>query len=402
MLTGQILLELIAILCVVQILGALATWVGQLWVIGEVVAGIALGPSLLGALAPGVESQLFPAGTLPTLDTLGQIGLVLYMFSMGAHMDASAMLLQRRKVLAVSLSGIALPFALGVTLALPLYPRFAGSRASQISFVLVVGVSMAITAFPVLARLLAEKQLTTSRIGVLALTSAAVGDVIAWCLLATVVAVIHADNLGAAVATECLTLVFVAAMLTVVRPILAYVAERAGSQRALVALSLICLLASAYSTNALGIHPVFGAFLMGMILPRQAPFVDFIESIDQVNTGLFLPLYFVYSGLQTHIGLVHDPSLWLLCLLLVAAACAGKFVGCAGPLRLAGDNWHAACTLGILMNTRGLVELIVLNIGLELGVLSPTLFAMLVIMALATTAMTSPLLTLVDRTVKRH
>ena len=397
MLTGQILLQLVAILCVVQILGYLAGWVGQLWVIGEVVAGIALGPSLLGALAPPVESQLFPASTLPTLDTLGEIGLVLYMFSMGARMDAGEMLRQRRRALIVSLSGIALPFALGVALALPLYPRFAGPKASQIAFVLVVGVSMAITAFPVLARLLAEKKMTTSRIGILALTCSAVGDVIAWCLLAAVVAVIHAAGFGAAAETIGLTIAFVVAMLAVVRPLLARAAERAGSERALIALSLICLLASAYITNALGIHPVFGAFLMGIILPRRAPFLDYVGSIDQVNTGLFLPLYFVYSGLHTSIGLIHGLSLWLLCLLVVAVACAGKFVGCAGALRLTGDNWRASCTLGILMNTRGLVELIVLNIGLDLGVLSPALFAMLVIMALVTTAMTSPLLSLVER-----
>ena len=395
MLTQQILLQLIVILLTVQVFGYLAGRIGQQWVIGEIVAGIALGPSLLGALAPGLTTALFPADTLPTLNTLGQIGLVLYMFSLGARMDISLMLRQSRKAIVVSSGGIVLPLVLGGGMAFFLFPQYAGAHATQVSFVLLVGTAMAITAFPVLARLLAEKKMVDTRVGVLALTCAAVGDVIAWCLLALVVALTAAHGGPAsAIVTVGLTVLFAVVMVTVVRPVLAYAAEHILSNRLFITLSIILLLASATVTSAIGIHPVFGAFLMGLILPRRTVIADHIRSVDQANNGLFLPLYFVYSGLNTQIGLIHGVSLWLLCLLVLAIACVGKFVGSTAATRLMGDSWHDALTIGVLMNTRGLVELIVLNIGLQTGVLSPTLFAMLVIMAVVTTAMASPLLPL--------
>jgi Kef-type K+ transport system membrane component KefB len=392
-LTQQILTQLIVILITVQLFGYLAGLIGQQWVIGEIVAGIALGPSLLGAIAPGLKTQLFPAETLPTLTTLGQIGLVLYMFSLGARVDIGLMLRQSHKAIIVSFSGILLPLALGAGLAFFLYPRFAGPHATLLSFVLLVGTAMAITAFPVLARLLAEKNMLDTRVGVLALTCAAVGDVVAWCLLALVVALTQADGrASSAVMTVGLTVLFAAVMVAAVRPALAYAADHIPSNRLFISLSIILLLASAAITSAIGIHPVFGAFLMGLILPRRAVVNEHISGVDQANNGLFLPLYFVASGLNTQIGLIHGLALWLLCLLVLAIACFGKFVGSALATRWLGDSWREALTLGVLMNTRGLVELIVLNIGLQTGVLSPTLFAMLVIMAVVTTGMASPLL----------
>jgi Kef-type K+ transport system membrane component KefB len=395
MLTGHILLQLIVISIVVQIFGHLSGRLGQQWVIGEILAGIALGHSLLGACLPGIEALLFPASTLPTLQTLGDIGLVFYMFSLGSRLDTQLMLGQSRKAIIASLSGILLPLILGAALALTaLSPAFAGPKASQVSFMLLVGTAMAITAFPVLARLLTENHMLGTKIGTLALTCAAVDDVMAWCLLALVIAIVHASGLTSGLLTVGLTLLFIGVMLGLVRPLLAYASQHLPWPHVLVALSLVLLLLSAETTNAIGIHPVFGAFLMGVILPRRAAFIKQVRSLDQVNHVLLLPLFFVSSGLRTQIGLISASSLWLICLLVLAVACIGKIVGGTLSVRWMGESWREALTLGILMNTRGLVELIVLNIGLDLGVLSPVLFAMLVIMAVLTTMMVSPLLPL--------
>ena len=394
MLTGQILLQLVVILVVVQIFGYLCGRIGQLWVIGEILAGLALGPSLLGAFWPGLKIQLFPAAALPTLQTLGDIGLVLYMFSLGARLDTHLMLRQSRTAIVTSISTILLPLLLGALLGFFLYPGLAGQHANLVSFMLLVGTAMAVTAFPVLARLLAEKDMLGTRIGMLALTCAAIDDVIAWCLLATVVALIHARGLTSLLLTIGLTILFIGFMLGMLRPLLAYADRRIQSKQVLVALSIILLLLSAYATNAIGIHPVFGAFLMGIILPRRTVFIEQVRSLDQVNNLLFLPLFFVYSGLRTQIGLISAPALWLVCLLVLAVACAGKILSGSLSVRWMGESWRESLSLGVLMNTRGLVDLIVLNIGLDLGVLSPTLFAMLVIMAIVTTMMASPLLPL--------
>ncbi|GHO42694.1 cation:proton antiporter [Ktedonospora formicarum] len=401
MLTGQILLQLIVILIVVQLFGFLCRRIGQQWVIGEILAGLALGPSLLGALLPGVKGFLFPASTLPTLQTLGDIGVILYMFSLGVRLDTHLMLRQSRTAIATSLSGIFLPLILGATLAFFLFSSLGGPEATPVSFMLMVGTAMSITAFPVLARLLAERKMLGTQIGILALTCAAVDDVIAWCLLALVIAIAHAQALPSVVLTVGLTLLFCMCLLIVVRPLLALASRYITSKQILTAFSIVLLLLSAYCTNAIGIHPVFGAFLMGLILPRNALFVELADKIDQVNVVVFLPLYFVSSGLRTQIGLIGTPWLWLICLLVLGIACAGKIFGGTFAARFIGESWHDALSLGILMNTRGLVELIVLNVGLELGVLSPTIFAMLVIMALVTTMIAVPLLSLLDYKQKR-
>jgi Kef-type K+ transport system membrane component KefB len=390
-LTGQILLQLIVILLVAQIFGYLCKRIGQPWVIGEILAGLALGPTLLGALLPKVETTLFPISALPTLQTLGDIGLVLYIFSLGARIDTHVMVRLGRKALVVSLGSMILPLAMGTMLAFFLYPGLAGSKANLVSFMLLVGTALAITAFPVLARILTERNILRTNTGMLALTCAAAGDVVAWCLLALVIAIIHAKGLASAAFTVGLTVLFMGGMLGVLRPLLLLADRWIQSKPLLLALGMILLLLSAYTTNAIGIHPVFGAFLMGIILPRRTMF---IAGIDQTNNLLFLPLYFVYSGLRTQIGLISSPALWLICLLVLVIACVGKIFGGMLSARLVGEPWKEALTLGVLMNTRGLVELIVLNIGLDLGVLSPTLFAMLVIMAVITTMMAPPLLPL--------
>src|SRR5256884_5060922 len=394
MLTGQILLQLIVILIVVQLFGHLSGRIGQQWVIGEILAGIALGPSLLGALLPGIKAMVFPATVLPTLQTFGDVGLIFYMFSLGSRLDTQMMLRQSRNAIVASLSGILLPLILGASLAFTLYPAFAGPKATLVSFMLLIGTAMAITAFPVLARLLTEKKMLGTKIGTLALTCAAVDDIIAWCLLGLVIAVVHARGVTSGLLTVGLTVLFIGVMLAIVRPLLAYASRRLPWPHLLVALTLVLLLLSAYTTNAIGIHPVFGAFLMGVILPRRAAFIEQVRSLDQVNNVLFLPLFFVSSGLRTQIGLISAPALWLIFLLWVPVACLREGLGGPRSLRWVGGAWRGALIPGILLNTRGLVELIVLKIGLDLGVLSPVLFAMLVIMAVVTTMMASPLLPL--------
>lgn len=391
MLTGQILLQLIVILLVVQAFGYLCSFIGQPRVIGEILAGLALGPTLLGAILPRVEATVFPSSVLPTLQTLGDIGLVLYMFSLGTHIDTNTMLRQSRKATVVSLSGILLPVVMGGIFAFFLYPEFAGPKANLVSFMLLVGTAMAITAFPVLARLLAERHMLRTSIGTLALTCAAIDDVIGWCLLALVIALINAAGLGSVAITIGLLALFVGVMLGVVRPLLLLADRKIQSKPVLMAITVILLLLSAYVTNAMGIHPVFGAFMMGIVLPRRTAFIEQVHSIDSVNNLLFLPIYFVYNGLRTHIGLINSPVLWLICGLVLVVACLSKILGGALSLKVLGESWKESFALGTLMNTRGLVELIVLNIGLDLGVISPTFFAMLVIMAVVTTMM-APLL----------
>jgi Kef-type K+ transport system membrane component KefB len=355
MLTSQIFIQLIIILIVVQVFGYLCQFIGQPRVIGEVLAGLALGPTLLGAVVPRVEATVFTGSTLPTLQTLGDIGLVLYMFSLGTHMDTHAMLKHGRKATVVSLSGVLLPLTMGAVLAFFLYPEFAGPKANRLSFMLLVGTAMAITAFPVLARLLEERGMLDTKIGALALLCAAIDDVVGWCLLALLIAIIHATGVASVAMTIVYLALFIAVMLVVVRPLLLLADQYIKSKPALMTLSMILLLLSASATNAMGVHPVFGAFMMGTILPRRT-------------------------------------SLWLLCMVVLIIACLSKILGGSLSLKLFSASWKDSLTLGTLMNTRGLVELIVLNIGLDLGMISPTFFAMLVIMAVVTTMMAPPLL----------
>lgn len=394
MFTGQLLIQMIVILLVVQLFGHLGKRIGILWVIGEILAGLALGPSLLGALWPAAEASLFPKASLPVLQTFGDIGLILYMFSLGSRLETQVMLRQSRKALLVSVSSILVPLILGGLLGAWLYPGLAGAKATFFSFILLVGTAMALTAFPVLARLLAEKKMLGTDIGMLALTCASVVDVIAWCLLAYVLSIAHGEGLLSVIATVGLTILFTAGMLLGMRPLLSFAMRRIQSQALQMALSVVLLLACSYITSAIGVHPVFGAFLAGICLPRNVAFTAHVRSIDQVNEVLFLPLFFVYSGLNTRIGLIQGFNLWGICLLVLLVACVGKLVGGTLSTRLIGKKWREALTIGVLVNTRGLVELIILNIGLQAGILSPTLFAMLVIMAIVTTMIASPLLPL--------
>lgn len=321
MLTGQILLQLISILLIVQLLGFICTRIGQQWVIGEILAGLVLGPSVLGLFLPNVKSMLFPISTLPTLQTLGDIGLMLYMFSLGTHLEINLMKKQGRNAIIISLSGIIIPFLLGGALGFHLYSSFASPKSNTLAMALFVGTAMSITAFPVLARLLTEKKLLGTRVGLLALTCASIDDIIAWCLLSLVIAISHSASLNGVLLTIGLAILFIVLALLVVRPLLAYSMRFLHSQKSQIVLGLLVFLLFAYTTNAIGIHPVFGAFIAGIILPRHRDLQFQVQNLDVVNNHLFLPLFFVFSGLQTQIGLLQSPSSWLICLLIIAIAC---------------------------------------------------------------------------------
>jgi Kef-type K+ transport system membrane component KefB/nucleotide-binding universal stress UspA family protein len=391
--------------CVIIVASRLIAWLarrlGQPAVIAEVIAGIMLGPSLFGRLSPDAFHELFPKTSMPGLSLLSQFGLVFFMFLIGLELDPNLLRGRGKSSFAISAAGICVPFALGTLVALQIYEAQAGAGVPRISFVLFMGIAMSITAFPVLARILAERNLIRTKLGSIALACAAADDVTAWCLLAVVVSVVNAKGASGAVITTAEAVAFAAGMLFLVRPLLARLAARITTRENLtqnvVAFTFVLLLISALTSEVIGIHALFGAFLFGAIMPRHGDYAHALaERLEDFVVIALLPLFFAFSGLRTELGLLSGASDWLLCFGLTAVACIGKFGGSFGVARLTGMSWRDSAALGVLMNTRGLMELIVLNIGLDLGVISPKIFTMMVIMALVTTIMTTPLLQLVS------
>jgi K+:H+ antiporter len=400
------ILQVCVILAATRLVGVGFRLLRQPQVVGELVAGILLGPSFLGFFAPDLASSLFPQQSLGFLSTLSQLGLLIFMFLVGLDLDPleykHAPL--RRMALITSYVSIAIPFALGVGLALTLFNVLAGPQGTPLTFALFMGTAMSITAFPVLARILRERGMLGTRLGGLAIACAAIDDVTAWCMLATVVVIVRAFQSGASlVLTVGGTITFAAFMLVVVRRWLKRLAttrERAGyvSQELLV-VTLLVTLSSALVTELIGIHALFGAFLAGVIMPKDRAFIrELREKLEDLTIVLLVPLYFAFTGLRTSVVLFgSEPALWAICLLIIVIASIGKWGGASIASYWTGLAPREASILGVLMNTRGLVELVVLNVGLDIGVLSPTLFAMMVLMALATTFMTTPLLQWIDR-----
>ncbi len=392
---AHVLLALLVILIAAHSVGALFRRLHQPPVVGEMIAGILIGPSLLGRIAPAAFAFVLPAPVVPYISVLAQVGVILYMFLMGVELDTGLLRNRAHSSIAISHASILGPFLLGSALALWLYPLYSNSAVPFTVFALLLGVAMSITAFPVLARILSDRGMHTSRIGAVALACAAVDDVTAWCLLAFVVSVAHAQP-ARVLMTLLLTAIFIAAIFLILRPgarwYAARYARRSGGQDAMLVACAALLLASVV-TEGIGIQALFGAFLVGVVIPHDSQLArDLVQRLEDLVVVLFLPAFFVFTGLRTQIGLIHRWGDWGVCLVIILVASLGKFLSGAAAARLTGLYWRQALSLGALMNARGLVELIVLNLGLDLGVLTPTLFTMLVIMAVATTLMTAPAL----------
>jgi Kef-type K+ transport system membrane component KefB len=391
----HVLIALTAVLIAGRIVAALFRFIGQPPVIGEVVAGILLGPSFLGRLWPDAAAFILPPSVAPNLGMIAQLGVILYMFLVGLELNPSVLRARAQATVAISHASILAPFVLGSALAIFLYPRLSSSDVKFTSFALFMGVAMSVTAFPVLARILTDRGMQTTRLGIIALGCAATDDVTAWCLLAVVVGVAQA-KIGGAFVVLGLTLAYIAFMFFIVRPLAHRVVSRIDEGRLtpnIVAVVFAALLASALITEWIGIHAVFGAFLLGAIIPHDSTVARaFTNNLEDLVTILLLPAFFAFTGMRTEIGLVAGVDQWLVCGLIIIVATVGKFGGAFVPARLTGLGWRDATALGLLINTRGLMELIVLNIGLDMKVISPTLFAMMVVMALVTTMAAAPLL----------
>lgn len=396
-----LLLQIIVIIGVSRLFSFLLRLLGQQTVIGEIIAGIVLGPSVLKAVAPHFFLFLFPADSLNTLLFLSQIGLAFFMFIIGMDLDIDVLVNKAGDALTVSIASILIPFLLGAGLAYYLYPSFAPVGVGFLPFSLFIGISVSITAFPVLARILQERKMTKTPLGSMAIMSAASNDLLAWCILAAIIAIAKAGDITSALFTIVLAVLFVVVMLYIVRPLLQRVtAEQLKKNepgKVVVSISFFILLSSAYFTELIGVHALFGAFLAGVIMPHNLDFRKKItEKIEDVSVLVLLPIFFAFTGLRTQMGLLNAPGVWVAFGYLMLVAVSGKFIGTAAAAKVVGQSWGNSLTLGALMNTRGLMELIVLNIGYDLGILSPEVFAMMVLMALATTFMTGPLMNLVD------
>jgi Kef-type K+ transport system membrane component KefB len=395
-LASRLLVQAAAILLVCRAVGSLTRRIRQPQVVAEMVAGFLLGPSLLGAVAPPLEAWLFPRESMPVLYVLSQIGLVLYMFCVGLEFRLDLLRQHGRSAAAISIAGITGPLLLGGVLAIGLlrYPGLFPAAVTPAHAVMFIGAAMAITAFPVLARIISERGITGTAVGSLALAAGAIGDAAAWILLACVLAS-FTGNTMLAVAAVGGAAAYAIAIFTGARPIAARLAARAEREAAVspaaLASMLVMLALGAWFTDRAGVHSVFGAFLLGVAVPRGRLADGLRTAIEPLTTALLIPLFFVYSGLNTRLGLLNSGELWLIAALILLTACAGKGVSCWAAARLSGAGPRDALAVATLMNARGMVELILLNIGLERGLITPTLFTMLVLMALATTIMTGPL-----------
>ena len=395
------LLQILTIIAMARLLAWVMNKIGQPTVVGEIVAGILLGPSLLGWVAPDFFGYLFAPSSLGNLQLISQLGLVLFMFIVGMELDLRILRNSALDVFFISQSSIIVPYFMGILLAWFLFQTYAPAGISFLAFALFIGIAMSITAFPVLARIIQERGLNKTPLGSMAIAIAAVNDVLAWCILAAIIALVRSGSAQGALLTIGLSIGYVLFMVYVLKPLLDRLANRFFSletiNRSVIAVIFFVVVLSSFLTEVIGIHALFGAFVAGVIIPQNEEFRHVITNkIEDLTVVLLLPLFFVFTGLRTQIGLLNTPELWQTCGLIVALAVAGKFIGSVIPARLSGLSWHNSIAIGALMNTRGLMELIVLNIGFDLGILSPAVFAMMVLMALATTFMTGPALNLLE------
>jgi Kef-type K+ transport system membrane component KefB len=394
-----LLSQIIAIIFAARLVAALFRRIGQPPVMGEMVAGILLGPSVLGILWPQAMAFLFPPASMGALSLLSQLGVVLFMFVVGMELDLEHLRERAASAIMVSHASIIVPFLLGSALALFVYVPLAPANTSFTAFALFMGIAMSITAFPVLARILEDRGLAKTSLGSTAIACAAVDDATAWCILAFVIALVKSNGIASALATLFLILLFVTAMLLIVKPWMTQLlSRRVANQKyskGLLAGVLAFVLACAWFTESIGIHALFGAFLAGVVMPSTVPVhLFFKERLEAFSSAALLPLFFAFTGLRTEIRLLNDWAGWLICGVIILVAVAGKLGGSMLMARWTRMSWRDSLAIGVLMNTRGLVELVVLNIGYDLGILSGRIFVMMVIMALATTFMTAPLLSI--------
>jgi len=396
-----LLAQIITIIVIARFFGWMFKKIGQPSVIGEIIAGIFLGPSVVGMYFPEFSHVLFPTESLGNLQFLSQIGLILFMFVIGMELDLKVLKNKANDAVIISHASIVIPFALGMTLAYYVYYKFAPVGVEFLSFSLFMGIAMSITAFPVLARIVQERGLHKTKLGTIGITCAAADDITAWCLLAAVIAIVKAGSFVSALYVIGLAILYVIMMLFLVKPFLKRVGDLYSNNdnlsKPVVAIFFLTLIISSYCTEVIGIHALFGAFMTGAIMPDIAKFRNiFIDKVEDVALILLLPLFFVFTGLRTQIGLINDPYLWKITGFIILVAVVGKFVGSALAAKFVGQNWKDSLTIGALMNTRGLMELVVLNIGYDLGVLTSEIFTMMVIMALVTTFITGPSLDLIN------
>lgn len=397
-----LLVQAVLVIGTSRVLGVVLKAVGQPLVIAEVVAGIVLGPSVLGLLSPDILHTVFPPASLGVLGLISQLGLIFFMFLIGLELEPALLRGLGASALVISNTNIVVPFVSGAGLAFILAPTLSEPGVPLSTFVLFFGVAMSITAFPVLARILSEQGLIHTSVGALSMACAALGDVVAWCLLAFVSAVARAETLRTVLTTVIAAVLYCATMWFLARPLLAKLVkqrtDRRGISQRMVAFTVVLLSLSALGTEAIGIHALFGAFFFGVIVPREGGLAHGLrERLEDFVVVLLLPLFFAFSGLRTQLGLLDTASDWLICCAVIVVATAAKLGGTAVSARLTGRSWNESLSVGVLMNTRGLMELVVLNIGLDLGIISPRVFSMMVLMALTTTVMTAPVVRFLQR-----
>lgn len=398
---GILLLQIIAILVTARLFGWLFVKIGQPTVIGEIVAGIVLGPSVLGVFLPEVSGFLFRPDSLANIDTLSQFGLILFMYAIGMELDLGEVRKKLRQTILISHTSTVVPFFFGMLTAFFVYDKYADKSTPFLPFALFIGIAMSITAFPVLARIIQEKGLTKSHLGTITLASAANGDITAWCLLAVVIAIAQAGSMLSATYNILFSGAYMIIMFLVIRPFLKAMGQIYHNKevvtKGVVGFMFLLLIVSAYITEMLGLHALFGAFIAGVVMPSNIKFRKIMtEKVEDVSLSLLLPLFFVSTGLRTEIGLLNTPELWGMCLIFILVAIVGKFGGAMISARVVGETWKDSLYIGALMNTRGLMELVVLSIGYEMKILPPSIFVMLVIMTLVTTFMTTPLVSCID------
>jgi Kef-type K+ transport system membrane component KefB/nucleotide-binding universal stress UspA family protein len=390
-----LLFQIFLILLLSRVMGMIFRYLRQPQVMGEMIAGIMLGPSLF----PALSKTIFPTDSVALLNILSQLGVIFFLFLVGLELDPKLLKNRGHQAVVISHASIMTPFLLGAALTLYLYPRLFNDAPKMpfTSVALFMGAAMSITAFPVLARILTERNIHKTKTGAIAITCAAVDDVTAWCILAFVVGIARADGWRPGLRTALLAAIYIAVMFIIIQPLLRrlqlYHDRQGRLSQTIVAIIFLLVLASAYTTEWIGIHALFGAFLMGAMMPKGTRFIRTIsEKLEDYTVVLLLPIFFAYTGLRTQIGLLNSPDLWLDTLLITAVACVGKFGGSTVAGIACGLSVRESSVIGILMNTRGLMELVILNIGLQEGVITPAVFAMMIIMALVTTALTTPVL----------